>query len=152
MLKIYYHSGNELVSYDFETENINKNSISVGFVPEYKEKTSIDGTLYRDLKGYRLTANWTHPTLFVPQREKLMAILDEQFQSGNGLLVEMDIPFRPPTNDSNISFRKFKGYMHLDISTNGKFGYSSVLNEYIWTGFGLTLTSVSLVRENNYGY
>ena len=151
MIKAYYEEITHGVGYyELERGGINRNSIQVGFEPEFISKESIDGTIYRKLKGYRMNASWSYPMLHKGEREEIMFLLREQAASGKGILMEMDIPYTPPRSTSEyISDYKFKGYVYLTISSNGKFGYSQPLNDYIWSGFTLSVTSRELIKDTS---
>lgn len=130
---------------NIEYPQINRNSVSVNAEPIFVEKTTIDGTTIRRLKGYRLTASWSYPYLFKAQRQELERMIIAQAQVKDGITLKTDIPFALSTDDK-IQGRTFVGKCFLDLSESGRFGYSPTLNDYVWTGVQVTAVASQLIE------
>ena len=137
--------------FNLEYPQINRNSISVTLAPVYVEKTTINGTIKRLLKGYRLSATWSYPYLLKQQWDDFAIISQVQAQQGE-VVFKMDLPYVISIVDDKIQYDSttgryiFNGMAFLDMSAVGRFGYSSALNQQIWTDVEITAVSKELIK------
>lgn len=137
--------------FNLEYPQINRNSVSVTLAPVYVEKTTINGTIKRLLKGYRLSATWSYPYLLKQQWADFAIISQVQAQQG-GVDFKIDVPYGISIDDDKIQYDDstrgyvFNGTAFVDMSAVGRFGYSSALNQQIWSDVEITAVSKELIK------
>ena len=122
---------------DCEFEQIGKEP-TMGIPPEYVEKTMISGKIRRIYKGRRFYAAFSYAFLTEEQRSIINQLLKSQEQNGY-VTVQIDSPFG-----------SFSGQAILDCNQQQtRFGYSEVLDDYVWTNWEMTIKSVEYLDNDN---